>query len=162
MYDGWEHHRLDADPQVNPDILMDATKLILWADQLPAYSAVYCSHNLEHYYHFDAVRVLQGMLAILAPGGHVYLKVPDLEAVAKALVTGAGLHDPVPGCVFDWHQCLYGDTLGILRAGEGWAHKTGFTEESLRTLLLSVGFVNPIFEHGVFELAAMAYKPKEG
>lgn len=147
------------DPQVQPDILMDATKLILWSDQLHDYSAVYCSHNLEHYYHFDVVRVLQGMLAVLAPGGHVYLKVPDLQAVAEHLAKGGSLHDNVPGSSFDWHQCLYGDVMGVLRAGEGWAHKTGFTEESLKNLLLSVGFVNPIFEHGVFELAAMAYKP---
>lgn len=154
---------MDLDPRANPDLLIDATKLHLWADILPSFSAVYCSHNLEHYYIHDAVLVLKGMFAVLAPGGHVMLLMPDVQAAADAIANGASLFDKVPGCTFDWHQCLYGDPREVMRLGEHWGHKTGFTEDSLRNLLLSVGFVNPIFEHGVFELAAMAYKlNKEG
>lgn len=163
MYDGWEHVLLDIDHNADVDVVMDARKLILWADTLPQFSAVYCSHNLEHYYLHDAVRVLQGMLAVLAPGGHVYIRVPDLAAVARAIVAGESLYDPAAHHGFNWHQCLYGDVTEVLRSGEHWAHKTGFTEEALKRLLESVGFVNCIFEHGGgYELAAMAFKPQEG
>jgi predicted SAM-dependent methyltransferase len=165
-YEGWEHVLLDVDnSQGTTDLVMDARKIILWAEAMLQYDAVYCSHNLEHYYLFDAVLVLKGMYAVLKPGGVLELRVPDLEMVARAIVGGASLYDAVPvneteTLNFDWHQCLYGCTMEILRQGEQWAHKTGFTEGTLRQLLESIGFVNCIFEHGAgYELAAMAWKP---
>ena len=54
-YAGWEHLLLDIDPRGEPDIVCDARELT----SLPPaqFDAVYCSHNLEHYYRYDGRRV---------------------------------------------------------------------------------------------------------
>ena len=41
------------------------------------YDAVYCSHNLEHYYRHDVPKVL---------GGFADIRVPDLQALMKIVV----------------------------------------------------------------------------
>jgi predicted SAM-dependent methyltransferase len=50
-FEGWRHDLLDIDPQRMPDLLCDARGL----RKLPSgvYDAVYCSHNLEHYYRHE-------------------------------------------------------------------------------------------------------------
>ena len=57
QYAGWENIVLDIDPQGKPDVVCDARQL----RQLPSatYDAVYCSHNLEHYYRHDVPKVLE-------------------------------------------------------------------------------------------------------
>ncbi len=51
QYAGFEHLLLDIDPSGSPDIVCDARELAtLDAGQS---DAVYCSHNLEHYYRHD-------------------------------------------------------------------------------------------------------------
>jgi predicted SAM-dependent methyltransferase len=44
---------------------------------------VYCSHNLEHYYHHEVPRVLAGSLHVLKPHGFAEIRVPDVEAVCR-------------------------------------------------------------------------------
>src|SRR6266446_7887238 len=41
------------------------------------FDAVYCSHNLEHYYRHDGATVLRGFLHVLKPDGFAEIKVPD-------------------------------------------------------------------------------------
>jgi hypothetical protein len=54
-YADFEHLLLDIDPTGQPDIVCDARRLeTLPADQ---FDAIYCSHNLEHYYHHDVAKV---------------------------------------------------------------------------------------------------------
>src|SRR6266567_113293 len=50
---GWEHVLLDIDPKGSPDIVCDARRMLT----LPPsqFDAVYCSHNLEHYYKHDGI-----------------------------------------------------------------------------------------------------------
>ena len=60
QYAEFEHLLLDIDPKGSPDILCDARKLkTLEPGQ---FDAVYCSHNLEHYYRHDVKEVLTGFL----------------------------------------------------------------------------------------------------
>ena len=77
-FSGWEHHLLDIDPAGAPDIVCDAREL----QALPAasYDAVYCSHNLEHYFRHDLPRVLAGFLHVLKPDGFADIRVPDMLA----------------------------------------------------------------------------------
>ena len=80
-FGGWRHDLLDIDPAGKPDLLCDAREL----DTLPGaqYDAIYCSHNLEHYLHHDARRVLKGFLSILKEHGFADIRVPDIGQVIR-------------------------------------------------------------------------------
>jgi hypothetical protein len=83
-YEGFEHWLLDIDPKGNPDILCDAREL---TDLEPGIvDAVYCSHNLEHYYRHDVPKVLAGFLHVLRAGGVAHIRVPDMGQVMRAVV----------------------------------------------------------------------------
>src|SRR5438093_11913770 len=71
-YATWNHLLLDIDPRGDPDVLCDAREL----DSLEAeqYEAVYCSHNLEHYYKHDGAKVLKGFLHVLKPQGFAEIR----------------------------------------------------------------------------------------
>ncbi len=56
QYSGWQHVLLDIDPRGNPDIVCDARELMSMSKN--EYDAIYCSHNLEHYYRHDVRKVL--------------------------------------------------------------------------------------------------------
>ena len=84
QYDGWQQDLLDIDASQNPDILADARELT--EQQAEIYDAVYCSHNLEHYYLHDAKKVLIGFRHVLKPDGHAYITVPDLKQVMAQVV----------------------------------------------------------------------------
>src|SRR3954469_19036580 len=81
-YRGWEQVMLDIDPASKPDILLDARNLT----ELPAagFEAVYCSHNLEHYFRHDLRRVLAGFLHVLKPEGFAHVLVPDIGAAIRS------------------------------------------------------------------------------
>ena len=142
-YKDWQHVLLDIDPAGKPDVVCDARQLT----SLPGgqYDAVYCSHNLEHYYRHDAVRVLQGFLHVLKPDGFAEIRVPDLKSLmARVVSTGMDADDILyqsdagPMRVVD---VLYGYARQIEQSGNDfYAHKTGFTAKSLGVVLQSVGF----------------------
>ena len=82
QYAGFEHLLLDIDPKRSPDVLCDARELAaLSAGQ---FDAIYCSHNLEHYYRHEVPRVLAGFLHVLKDGGIAHIRVPDIGAVMRA------------------------------------------------------------------------------
>ena len=67
QYAEFEHILLDIDPSDSPDIVCDARSL---QDLEPEqFDAVYCSHNLEHYFWHDVPRVLDGFTHVLKPNG---------------------------------------------------------------------------------------------
>lgn len=158
IYDGWEQLWLDIDPAVEPDILCDARELL--TTPAAVYDAVYCSHNLEHYYRHDAVRVLQGFRHILRPGGFVHIRVPDVGEVMRAFVSrNMDIHDVLyisPGGPITVHDVLYGWGKEIESSGQDFfAHKTGFTEKSLHDMLRQTGF--QWVYSGCSDLEIMAY-----
>lgn len=63
IFDGYEHLLLDIDPTGKPDLLCDARELT--STPAAQYDAVYCSHNLEHYFRHDVPRVLAGFIHVL-------------------------------------------------------------------------------------------------
>src|SRR5436190_16880784 len=69
----WEHVLLDINPAGGVDIALDARRL----HQLPAsgFDAVYCSHNLEHYYAHEVPRVIAGFAHAIKEDGFVELRV---------------------------------------------------------------------------------------
>ncbi len=83
-FDGWHHLLLDIDATCNPDILCDARQLS--GLEPGQFDAVYCSHNLEHYYKHDVAKVLKGFLHVLKPNGFAEIRVPDLDSVMRRVV----------------------------------------------------------------------------
>lgn len=165
-YAGWKHVLLDVNPAGGVDIALDARKL----RQLPAasFDAVYCSHNLEHYYLHEVPLVLAGFAHVLKPHGFVELRVPDLAAVmAEAVRRGLDVEDALyssPAGPISVRDVLYGFGSEIARGNEFYAHKTGFTERSLRRLLAAAGFshVHTLAPMGGFELHLAGFRGPPG
>lgn len=161
----WDHVLLDIDPRGNPDIVCDAREM----HSLPSeqFDAVYCSHNLEHFYKHDCDRVLTGFRHVLKPEGFVDVSVPDLMAVMRHVVkTGMDIED----VLFRLHvgmitvrDVIYGWSAEIERSGvDYFAHKTGFSERSLLAALLQAGFAEAFafLAPEVLELRVIGFKTR--
>ena len=162
-YSGWEHVLLDIDPRESPDLVCDARELTaLASDQ---FEAIYCSHNLEHYYQHDCYRVLRGFLHVLRENGFAEIRVPDLGALMRHVVeTGMDIEEVLytaPVGPITPRDVLYGYGVEIERSGQDfYAHKTGFTEKSLLRMLEQAGFCEALVTEGLqsFELHVFAFK----
>lgn len=162
-YDGFAHLLLDIDPIGQPDVLCDARELQTRAGN--AFDAIYCSHNLEHYFWHDVQRVLRGFWHVLKPGGMAEIRVPDLISVMDRVVNhGVGLNDTLynssagPIAPLD---VLYGWRQQIEQSGvDFYAHKTGFSQDSLRSVVRDAGFTS-VFDvktSAGFEAHVLAFK----
>lgn len=159
-FDGWRHDLLDIDPAGKPDVLCDAREL--WKLPPRQYDAIYCSHNLEHYYAHDLTKVLKGFRMVLKKGGFVYIRVPDLFEVMKAVVEkGIGLEDVLyeaAGGPILIRDVIYGYQRQIEQSGNDFfAHKNGFTEKTLTAQLVSNGFPHVFSDVGNYEIMALGF-----
>lgn len=161
QYDGFEHLLLDIDPRGNPDIVCDARTLTT----LPPsqFDAVYCSHNLEHYYRHEVSRVLAGFLHVLKPGGFAHIRVPDMAEVFRlAVERKLDIEDVLytsPAGPISVGDVIYGYGREIEQSGQDfYAHKTGFTQKSLLAVLQKTGFSRAFTSLGNIEINAIAFK----
>jgi len=162
-YQGWESVLLDIDPRGKPDVLCDARALAT----LPgaAYDAVYCSHNLEHYYRHEVPKVLAGFRHVLNLQGFAHIRVPDMGEVMRQVVQKSMDIDDVlyqsPAGPITVRDVFYGYGLEIERSGNDFfAHKTGFTQKSLVRMLEGCGFPVVFSTTGNLEVVALAFKQK--
>lgn len=160
-YSGWSHFLLDIAPGPDVDVVLDARQLTtLDAEQ---FDAIYCSHNLEHYYCHDGAKVLAGFMHVLKPNGYADIRVPDMTAVLKAMVTRNMDIDDVlytaPAGPISVHDVIYGWGAEIERSGvDFYAHKRGFTAKSLTAALQAAGFARTAVSETGFEIRALAFK----
>jgi SAM-dependent methyltransferase len=162
-YAGWNHLLLDIDPAGGAEIVCDARELASLAPR--QFDAVYCSHNLEHYYRHDVPKVLAGFVHVLRDAGFAEIRVPDMPAVfRKMLDDGLDLEDVLyqsaagPIRVID---VIYGWDAEIERSGNDFfAHKTGFSRKSLCEGLRAAGFAEVWNAPSIaaYELRAFAFK----
>ena len=162
-YDGWEHVLLDIDKRGGAEIVCDARKLLTLSEA--QFDAVYCSHNLEHYYPHDVAKVLAGFLHVLKVDGFTEIRVPDIQAVMQRVVqAGMDIDDVLyqsPAGPIAVHDVLYGYGKKIEESGKDFfAHKRGFTPKALRHALESAGFAATFVFAApeVFEVRAVAFK----
>ena len=162
-YGNWRHDLLDIDPIGKPDVACDAREL----HTLPAsqYDAVYCLHNLEHYYRHDGPKVLKGFLHVLKSDGFAEIRVPDMNAVMKRVIaSNLDIEDVLyesPSGPISVRDAFYGYAKQIESSGvDFYAHKTGFTTRSLEALLRRSGFSNVYMfvAEEAFEMKAFAFK----
>lgn len=161
QYDGWEHLLLDIDPKGNPDVVSDARELT----DLPQadYDSVYCSHNLEHYYRHDVVKVLAGFLHVLKDEGFAYIRVPDMGELMQIVIQrGLDIDDILyqsPSGPISVVDVIYGYGKEIESSGNDfYAHKTGFTQKSLMAALRNAGFPIVFIRAVELEIIAIAFK----
>lgn len=161
QYADFEHLLLDIDPKFGPDIVCDARELrTLEPSQ---FDAIYCSHNLEHYYRHDVPRVLAGFLHVLKDGGFAHIRVPDLNEVMRLKAErGLDLEDVLyqsPAGPITVLDVIYGHGIEIERSGQDfYAHKTGFTQKPLLAVLQKAGFSRAFTALGNIEVMAIAFK----
>jgi len=143
FYSDWRHDLLDIDPRGEPDIVCDAR--LLSTLQGAQYDAVYCSHNLEHYYRHEGLDVVKGFFHILKETGFAEIRVPDIAQVINALLEKQldlddVLYHSAAGPI-SAHDVIYGLQSEIIQSGQDfYAHKTGFTSNSLIDILKAGGF----------------------
>jgi hypothetical protein len=161
QYAAFQQVLLDIDPKGSPDILCDARRL---ASLEPGqFDAVYCSHNLEHYYRHEVRIILAGFLHVLKTDGFAHIRVPDLhELMRVTLERGLDVEDILyqspegPIMVLD---VVYGYGVEIEHSGQDfYAHKTGFTQKSLVRALQAAGFSRAYSGTGNLEIEAFAFK----
>jgi ubiquinone/menaquinone biosynthesis C-methylase UbiE len=104
---------------------------------------VYASHCVEHLFSHEVPVAMKEFCRVLKPGGTVQIFVPDLSHVAKAVFLGnldsAPLYESPAGPIFAV-DVLFGLRSAVASGNEYYAHKTGFTMESLKAKLQEAGF----------------------
>ena len=160
IYKGWEQHTLDIDANVKPDIICDAKKMHTLKTK---YDAIYCSHNLEHFYKHELPQVLSGFMHVLKPNGFANVAVPDMNAVFEA-ARGRDIDDTwykVPGGAVSFHDVIYGWGRQVSQGNLYYCHKTGFTEKSLGKTMRGCGFKQVLTAtDGAGNLHAFAFRQK--
>jgi len=156
---GWEHHVLDIDPNVQPDVCCDAKemgKAVLRA----SYDAILCSHNLEHFYRHEVPLVLAGFMHALKPKGFAKIDVPDMTALFKAVVKG-DIDDVwynTAAAPVRFHDAMYGWDFPMRQGNLFYAHKCGFSEKSLTKVIRAAGFKKVYTASDGHSLHAYAFK----
>ncbi len=161
QYAEFEHLLLDIDPKGSPDIVCDARTLKTLDGK--QFDAIYCSHNLEHYYRHDVKNVLSGFLHVLKDGGFAEIIVPDIHEVMRVTIErGLDIDDVLytsPAGPIMVSDVIYGYSVEIERSGQDFfAHKTGFTKKSLIEAVRNAGFEKIFCGAGDLEISALAFK----
>ena len=160
-YNGWEHLLLDIDARPGVDIVADARKLK--SLEPGTFDAIYCSHTLEHFYYHDVPLVVQGFHHVLTPSGFIELRVPDLLAVMNEVITK---NLDIEGILYQSRagpiavlDVIYGFRAEIQRSGNDFfAHKTGYSRDSLRRILGENGFPVTFSQRKSFDIFMIAFK----
>ena len=163
-YGEWDHVLLDIDPSGQPDIVCDAREM--YRLEPAQFDAVFCSHNLEHYYKHDRGGVLAGFIHVLKPAGFADILVPDVMEVMKRVVQrgleiGDVLYQSKGGQPITVRDVIYGWQEQIERSGvDFYAHKDGFSARSLYAALKEAGFAEVFVSSTpeIYELRAIGFK----
>ena len=164
MFADWQELRVDADPDMAPDLLADVTDLS--AIETGAADAVWMAHCLEHLYMHQVGAAVAEIYRVLADHGFLCVTVPDLQGLAEFIASDR-LHEVVynsPAGPVTTHDILFGYTPFLARGHLGMAHRCGFTPTLLLRKLQEVPFAEVMLRRraSTYELAAVATKRKPG
>lgn len=137
--EGWKI--LDSEPRPEVDFVGRVQDLSSFASE--SCSAIYCSHVLEHVGQTEILDTLNSFYRILAPGGHLYLSVPDLDVLAW-LFAGPGFDKAERFLVM---RMMFGGQMD-----EHDFHRIGLNFDFLCDYLRDVGFssVEHVESFGMF------------
>ncbi len=136
----WQEVRFDIDPAVEPDIIGSITDMSVIESN--SVDAIWSSHNLEHLYPHEVATALAEFRRVIRPGGFAAMTMPDMDQIARRILAG-GLDEPAyvsPAGPITPLDMLYGLRSALAKGNHYMAHRTGFTEKSLRRALEGAGF----------------------
>jgi len=129
--EGWEIYNIM--PSESVDHVGDARDLSCFGEN--TFVELYASHVLEHFNYVGEIgSALAEWKRVLAPGGRIYISVPNLEVVCKMFASENNLSFDDK---FKLMRIIYG---GQMDAHD--YHKAGFFPELLSRYLLMLGFEN--------------------
>ncbi len=130
---GWDvrdgYLNVDFIEEHKPNLLADVLDLPMLPDG--HYVEIVAQDVLEHVKRTDVDAALREWRRLMAPGGEIILRVPDVIGAARVLASTTDLDKHVALI-----QCLYGT-----QAYTGDYHHVGFTELTLKAALHEAGFV---------------------
>jgi hypothetical protein len=138
--DQWQELRFDIDEAVRPDIL--GTMLDMSMIENSQVDAIFSSHNIEHLYPHEVPVALSEFKRVLSEDGFAIITCPDLQSVCE-LVAQDKLMEPAyvsPAGPISPIDILFGHRPAMARGNLFMAHRTGFTQSSIKAALLSAGF----------------------
>ena len=136
----WQEVRFDIDPDVEPDIIGTMTDMA--AVPTASMDAIFSSHNIEHLYPFEVPLALREFHRVLKPDGFMVLTCPDLQSVAALVAEGKLLdtaYESAAGPISAMDM-IYGFRPDLARGKLYMAHRCGFTQDVLTSLLTAFGF----------------------
>jgi predicted O-linked N-acetylglucosamine transferase (SPINDLY family) len=159
---GWREIRLDIDPDVRPDLVASIIDMGIISDGLV--DAVYSSHNIEHLYPHEVPLALQEMRRVLKPTGFTFIRLPDLQEVARHVIEDR-LEDPLyisPMGPISPLDILYGHRPSLASGNVFMAHRTGFTGGTLGSSLIKAGFAAAVVQRdsSAYCLTAIAFRSR--
>jgi SAM-dependent methyltransferase len=157
-FDNWQQLRVDVDASVEPDILADLTDLSPIPDG--SADAVWAAHCIEHLYEHQVTIALAEFRRVLRDDGFVCVIVPDLQEVARYVVTDR-LHEPLyhsPAGPVTPHDIFFGFGAAIASGRTSMAHRCGFTPGMLQRCFQQLPFGEVVLRRrsADLELAAVA------
>lgn len=153
----WREIRLDIDPRVKPDVVASLTDMSTISTA--SADAVWSSHNLEHLDGFEVPRALREVRRVLKPGGFVLINLPNLQQIAELIVSGQteDVMYTSPAGPITPLDMLFGHQASLARGNNYMAHRTGYTPERLRNVLVDADFAEVrVMRGNAFDLWAVA------
>jgi ubiquinone/menaquinone biosynthesis C-methylase UbiE len=156
----WSEIRIDINALNQPDIIGSMTDMsVVTSDSM---DAIFSSHNIEHLYPHEVPLAIDEFHRVLSSQGFCVITCPDIQAVC-ALIAQDKLLDPAymsPAGPIAPIDILFGHRQSLAQGNLFMAHRTGFTEKTLSTLLKNTGFkaVRTMRRPQYFDLWAIASK----
>ena len=158
-FTNWREFRVDADPNVQPDLIANVTDLS--SIQENSVDAVWMSHCIEHLYQHDVAKSIREIMRILKFDGFACITTPDLQSVANFIVEdrlNEVVYQSAAGPVTA-HDMLFGFGPDIASGRVHMAHRCGFTPASFADAFRAGGFEHFLIRRRPsLELAAILVK----
>lgn len=157
----WKEVRVDAwEGNDTAHVYSDITNLKGVPDE--SCDAIWACHVVEHVYFHQLPDVFNSMMRVLKKDGFAVIRVPNLGCLADKIKNGLLTHQMYesssgPITVIDM---IYGHRGLIQEWGEGMAHKTGFTLDSMNQILTSLNIKAYTKDTEFNEVIALLYKDK--
>jgi hypothetical protein len=115
---------------------------------------------IEHFFHWEAMQVLQAFYTILKPSGKCEIRVPDTEYIIKSWRIPLALK---MNLLYGGQDVPQGDNkeMNISREKnpQYFCHKFGWTRKTMEKELAGIGFSNIITQRAGINFIAFAKKP---